>query len=75
MVARIVHVALVILYYCVAISISDITYLMAITYIVYPENVSVEPTNKNRGRNFIEAPVRCQYDEGRDRQGNCRKIH
>jgi len=75
MVARIVHVTLVILYLCVVISVSDITHLMTIIYTVYPENASVEPTEKHRGRNFIDAPLRCPYDEGRDRQGNCREIY
>lgn len=75
MVARIVHITLVILYYCVAIGVSDIMHLMAIIYIVYPENVSVEPTEKLRGRNFIDAPLRCAHHERRDRQGHCREIY
>jgi hypothetical protein len=74
MVARIVHVTLLILYLCAVISVSDITHLMAVTY-VYPENAYVEPTVKLRGRNFIDAPLRCPYGEGRDRQGKCRKIY
>ena len=75
MVARIVHIVLIILYYCVVIGVSDITHLITIIYIVYPENASVEPTEKHRGRNFIDAPLRCPYGERRDRQGNCREIY
>jgi hypothetical protein len=75
MVARIVHVTLVILYYCVLIGVTDIAHLMAVTYIVHQENISVEPTDKLRGRNFIDAPLRCPHDEGRDRQRNCREIY
>jgi hypothetical protein len=75
MIARIVHITLVILYYCVVISVSEITHLMAIIYIVYPENAPVEPTEKQQGRNFIDAPLRCPYHEGKDRHGNCREIY
>lgn len=75
MVARIVHITLVILYLCVVISLSEITHLMAIIYMVYPENASVEPTEKHLGRNFIDAPLLCPYNEGRDRHGNCREIY
>jgi len=74
MIAHIVHITLVILYLCEVNSVSDITHLMAIIYIVYPENAYEEPTEKHRGRNFIDAPLRCPYDERKDRQGNCREI-
>jgi hypothetical protein len=58
MVACIVHLTLVLLYFCVVIIVYDNADLMAITYILYPENASTEHTDKNEGRNFINAPLR-----------------